>query len=185
MISIYYIVAAVLALVVVGAILGPILARRRHTERLQDQFGSEYDRAVKTAGSEKEAQTELNGRRKHIESLNIRPLSVAERERYMADWSTVQNKFVDQPGQATVEADHLIMEVMQLRDYPVSNFEQRAADISVQYPALVSKYRAARAIAVLNEQHHAGTEDLRQAMINYRSLFDELLKAETVAPEKA
>jgi hypothetical protein len=116
--------------------------------------------------------------------LNIRPLSISERERYLADWTAVQAKFVDQPGQAIVEAGHLIMEVMRIRAYPVSDFEQRAADISVNYPALVSNYRAAREIAIKNEHHQADTEELRQAMIYYRSLFDELLKTETVAPEE-
>jgi hypothetical protein len=180
----YMIIAVVLVLVILGAILAPIFARRKRSERFHDKFGAEYDRTVQSTGNEKKAQTELDGRRKHVETLNIRPLSAHERERYLSDWTAVQAKFVDQPGQATVEADHLIMEVMQLRDYPVSNFEQRAADISVNYPALVTNYRAARAIAIKNEQHHAGTEDLRQAMINYRSLFTELLATETVPPEK-
>ncbi len=133
---------------------------------------------METAGGKKAAQAELNERERHVGTLKIRPLLPPERERYATDWTAVQAKFVDEPGQATAEADHLIMEVMQLRDYPVSDFEQRAADVSIQYPALVANYRAARAIAVLNEQHHAGTEDLRQAMIHYRSLFDELLKPE-------
>jgi len=97
--------------------------------------------------------------------LNIRPLSVRERERYQVDWATVQGKFVDQPAEATQEADHLIMEVMALRDYPVSDFEQRAADISVKYPALVTNYRAAREIAIKNKNHKASTEELRQALI--------------------
>ena len=178
------IVTVILVLVIVGAIMGPIFARRRRSARFQDKFGPEYDRSVQTQGSEKNAQTELNERQKHVDTLTIRPLSKSERERYLADWAAVQAKFVDQPGQATVEADHLIMEVMQLRDYPVSDFEQRAADISVNYPALVTNYRAARETAIRNEHHQAGTEDLRKAMINYRSLFDELLKSETVAPEK-
>jgi len=180
----YIIIAVVVVLLILGAILAPKFSRRQRSERFKNQYGPEYDRTVKSAGDEKKAQAELNARRKHVEALNIRPLSASERERYMTEWTAVQAKFVDQPGQATVEADHLIMEVMQLRAYPVSDFEQRAADISVQYPALVSNYRAAREIAIKNEQHHAGTEDLRQAMIHYRSLFDELLKAETVAPEK-
>lgn len=180
----YIIIAVVLVVVIFGALLAPTFARRRRSERFHDQYGSEYDRSVKTTGSEKKAQAELNQRKKHVETLNIRPLTANERERYMGDWKTVQAKFVDQPGQATVEADHLIMEVMQLRAYPVSDFEQRAADVSVQYPTLVANYRAARAIAVKNEQHKADTEDLRQAMIHYRSLFDELLKTETVPPEK-
>jgi len=180
----YIIIIVVLVLVILGAILAPIFARRKRSERFQDQYGAEYDRSVKTTGSEKKAQAELNQRKKHVETLNIRRLTASERDRYMGDWKTVQAKFVDQPGQATVEADHLIMEVMQLRAYPVSDFEQRAADISVQYPALVANYRAAREIAIKNEQQHASTEDLRQAMINYRFLFDELLQTETVPPEK-
>jgi len=172
------IIAVVLVLVIVGAILAPIFARRKRSQRFQNKFGSEYDRTVQTTGNEKKAQAELNERRKHVDTLNIRPLSISERERYLADWTAVQSKFVDQPGQATVEADHLIMEVMKMRAYPVSDFEQRAADISVNYPALVSNYRAAREIAVKNEQHSANTEELRQAMIYYRSLFDELLETE-------
>jgi hypothetical protein len=180
----YIIIVVVLVLVVLGAILAPIFSRRKRSERFRNQYGTEYDRSVKNTGSEKKAQAELTDRKKHVATLDIRPLDAGERERYMADWKTVQAKFVDEPGQATVEADHLIMEVMQLRSYPVSDFEQRAADISVQYPALVANYRAAREIAVKNEQHHASTEDLRHAMIHYRSLFDELLKGETVPPEK-
>jgi hypothetical protein len=180
----YLIIAVVLVLVIFGTILGLIFARRKRSERFQNKFGSEYDRAVENAGSEKEAQTELEERQKHVDTLKIRTLSDPERQRYQAEWTAIQAKFVDQPGQANVEADRLIMEVMQLRDYPVSDFEQRAADISVQYPALVSNYRAARAIALKNENHQAGTEELRQSMIYYRSLFDELLKTETVPPEK-
>jgi hypothetical protein len=177
----YIIIVVVLVLVIMSLILAPIFARRK---RFHDQYGPEYDRTVKTMGNEKKAQTELDGRRKHVETLNIRPLSISERERYLADWTAVQAKFVDQPGQATVEADHLIMEVMKIRAYPVSDFEQRAADISVNYPALVSNYRLAREIAIKNEHHQADTEELRQALIYYRSLFDELLKTETVVPEK-
>jgi len=172
----YIIVAVVLVLVIVGLILGPIFARRKRSERFHDQFGPEYDRTVQSLGNEKEAQAELDERRKHVETLNIRPLSLSERERYLADWTAVQSKFVDEPGQAVGDADRLIMEVMQLRAYPVSDFEQRAADISVNYPDLVSNYRAAREIALKNEQQQADTEELRQAMIHYRSLFKELLE---------
>jgi hypothetical protein len=132
-------------------------------------------------GNEKKAQTELDERRKHVEALDIRPLSTHERERYLADWADAQSKFVDEPGQAIVNADRLIMEVMQVRAYPLSDFEQRAADVSVSYPALVSNYRAAREIALKNEQNQATTEELRQAMIYYRSLFEELLGTESVA----
>ena len=173
-------IAVVLILVIMGIILAPIFARRKRSERLHDQFGTEYDLTVETMGNEKKAHIELDERQKHVEALNIRPLSVKERERYLAAWAAVQAKFVDQPAQATVEADHLIMEVMQMRDYPVSDFEQRAADISVNYPALVSNYRAAREIAIKNEHHQADTEELRQAMIYYHSLFEELVGMDAV-----
>lgn len=177
----YLIIAVVLALVVIIiAVLWPMLVRRKRSERLQGQFGSEYDHTVEVLGDEKKAQTELEKRQKHVEALNIRPLSAGEREGYLADWTEVQSKFVDEPGQVIVDADRLIMEVMQLRAYPISDFEQRAADVSVSYPTLVSNYRAARVIALKNQDHQADTEELRQAMIYYRSLFDELLVADAV-----
>jgi hypothetical protein len=180
----YIIIAVVVIVVIMGAIMAPTFARRKKSQKFQSKYGPEYDRTVQTAGNEKKAQAELNGRQKHVDTLNIRPLSVSERERYQAEWTAIQAKFVDQPGQATVEADHLIMEVMKVRAYPISDFDQRAADISVNYPNLVSNYRAAREIAIKNEQHTATTEELRQALIHYRSLFDELLKEEEVVPEK-
>ena len=183
--STYLIIAVVVILLIMGIIMAVGFSRRQRTKRLQNKFGPEYDRTVEKAGNEKKAMAELGERQKHVDSLHIRPLSVDERERYLAQWKAVQAKFVDEPGQATVEADHLIMEVMKARAYPVSDFEQRAADLSVNYPELVSNYRAARAIALKNEQHSANTEELRQAFIYYRSLFDELLKEETVIPEKA
>jgi FtsZ-interacting cell division protein ZipA len=180
----YLIIGVVVILVIIGLILGAVSSRRQRTKRFQKKFGPEYEHTVQSAGNEKKAQSELNERQKHVDTLDIRPLSVSERERYQAEWKAVQNKFIDQPGQATIEADHLIMEVMKVRAYPVSDFEQRAADISASYPALVSNYRAAREIAVKNEQHSANTEELRQALIYYRSLFDELLKDEAVVPER-
>jgi len=156
------------------------MTRRKRAERLQGQFGSEYDHTVQALGNEKKAQTELEKRQKHVEALDIRPLTVDEHKRYLADWVAVQSKFVDEPDRAVVDADRLIMEVMQLRAYPISDFEQRAADVSVSYPALVSNYRAARVIALKNQEHDADTEELRQAMIYYRSLFDELLVTDAV-----
>ena len=180
----YIIIGVILVLVVLGAVIAVVSSRRQRSKGFQNKYGPEYDRTVQSAGNEKKAQAELDERRKHVETLNIRPLSVSERERYQAEWTAIQAKFVDQPGQATVEADHLIMEVMKVRAYPVSDFEQRAADISVNYPALVSNYRLAREIAIKNEQHSANTEELRQAFIYYRSLFDELLKEELITPER-
>jgi hypothetical protein len=135
-------------------------------------------------GGKNKAHAELDERMKHVKTLDIRPLSAIERERYLADWAAVQSKFVDEPGKAIVDADRLIMEVMQIRAYPVSDFEQRAADVSVSYPTLVTNYRAAREIAIKNEQHQANTEELRQAMIYYRSLFTELLGPEAVVAKE-
>ena len=177
----FMIVASVAIVVIIVAVWWPLMARRKRSERLQGQFGPEYDHTVQVLGDEKQARTELEKRQKHVEALNIRPLTANEHKRYLADWVAVQSKFVDEPDQAVVDADRLIMEVMRLRAYPVSDFEQRAADISVSYPTLVSNYRAARVIALKNQEHHAETEELRQAMIYYRSLFDELLVTDAVA----
>ena len=177
-------IVIVLVIVVLIAISVPVAARRRRAQRLHDRFGPEYDRTVRSVGDEQKAQQELDDRQKHVESLNIRSLSVDEREKYLAAWSAIQAKFVDEPGQAIDDAGRLIMEVMQARGYPMADFDQRAADISVNYPNLVNNYREARLIAVKNEQHLASTEDLRQAMINYRSLFDELLQTEAVVEKE-
>jgi cytoskeletal protein RodZ len=171
----YWIIAIAVIVVLAIALLIPALSRKNRTNKLQTQFGTEYDHTVQSAGSEKKAQTELEERQTYVKTLDIRPLTLSERERYLGDWAAVQSKFVDEPGQAILDADRLIMEVMQLRNYPVSDFDQRAADISVSYPTLVSNYRSGRAIAVKNEQLQANTEELRQAMIFYRSLFEELL----------
>jgi hypothetical protein len=174
------IITVVLVMVVIGVILALLFARRNRSKQLKNQFGAEYEHTVQAYGDEKKAQVELIERQKHVEALDIHPLSAIECERYQEDWAAVQAKFVDEPGQAITEADRLIMEVMQVRGYPISDFEQRAADLSVSYPALVSNYRAARAIALKNEQGQADTEELRQAMLYYHSLFDELVKTEEV-----
>ena len=176
----YMIIAVALIVVVLGIVLLPMLARRKRSDRLHDQFGSEYEHTVQVLGDEKKAQNELEERQKYVKALDIRPLSEIEHKRYTADWAAIQSKFVDEPGQAIVDADRLIMEVMQLRAYPLADFEQRAADVSVSYPALVSNYRAARVIALKNQEHKADTEELRQAMIYYRSLFDELLVPDAI-----
>jgi len=174
-------IIAVAAFVILAALYLLVRARRKRSERLQNELGPEYDHTVQAMGGRKKAQVELDERRKHVETLDIRPLTASERGQYLADWTAVQSKFVDEPGQAIVLADRLITQAMEMRGYPVSDFEQRAADLSVNYPALVSDYRAAREIAVRNEQHLADTEELRQAMIHYRSLFEQLLGPEPVA----
>jgi hypothetical protein len=178
------IVIVVVVLVTVGVILGVVSSQRKRSQKLHEHFGPEYEHTVQAVGDEKKAQNELAERQKHVDTLDIRPLSAPERDRYLASWAAVQSKFVDEPGQAIIDADQLIIEVMQLRNYPVSDFDQRAADISVNYPALVTNYRAAREIANKNKLQQADTEELRQAMIYYRSLFEELLGTEAVVTEK-
>ncbi len=175
------IIVAFLVLVVI--VLALAYNGRRRSQRLQDRFGPEYDRTVQEKGSQKAAEAELEQRQKHVETLNIRPLNQAEHDRYQAEWNEIQRKFVDNPAQAIKDADRLIIEVMQVRNYPIANFEERAADISVKYPSVVTNYRAAHEIAMKNEQSLADTEELRQAMVYYRSLFNELLKTEPSAVE--
>jgi hypothetical protein len=174
-------VAAVVALVVV---LGVILAlRKRHTRTLADRFGPEYDRALETAGERTKAEAELEARAKRVEHLQIRPLTPTEHDRFAGLWRSAQERFVDSPPTAVTEADQLVTEVMRVRGFPMSDFEQRAADVSVVHPQLVTNYRAAHAIAVNSAGQQASTEDLRQAMVHYRALFEELLGAPATEPE--
>ena len=166
------------AAVVLFAALGMVLARRKKSEQHHGQFKAEYDLTVKSMGGEKQAQAELDVRQKHVDSMILHTLADSDHERYSTEWAAIQSKFVDAPGQAMMDADRLAMEVMIARGYPVSDFDQRAADISINYPAIVTSYRAAHEISLKNEQKLADTEEIRQAFLHYRSLFEELLKAE-------
>ena len=168
------------ATIVVGVIIAAIAAwlslRKRRTERLRAQFGgSEYDRAVKEDGNRRLAEAGLNERTARVESLNIRPLAQGDRSRFLESWRRVEARFVDGPGGAVTEADQLIGDVMSTRGYPVSDFEQRAADISVDHPLVLDNYRTAHDIALRQRKGQTSTEDLRQAMIHYRTLFEELV----------
>jgi FtsZ-interacting cell division protein ZipA len=165
----------VLALLVVLAIFA---GRQRRSRKLRDQFGPEYDRTVAEAGDRKEAESRLQERTERRQQLDIVPLDPAERDRYVEAWKQTQARFVDEPAEATREADRLITAVMRQRGYPIEDFEQRAADISVDHPQVVDDYRAAQAIAAANERSEASTEDLRQALVHYRSLFEELLEVD-------
>jgi hypothetical protein len=179
----YMVIAVIVVLVIVGVVLAPILARKKHSENLKDKFGSEYDRLVESTGDAKKARAELDERQKHADNLVLHPLSSGESNRYQTDWDAVQSSFIDEPGQAVVKADRLIIEIMQVRGYPLSDFDHRAADISVIYPGLVSDYRTAQEIAIKNGQQQANTEELRQAMIHYRSLFSALLEHDAAVKE--
>ena len=171
-----WIVIAVAAVVVLALVLWSAL-RARRTRTLQQGFGPEYDRTVADAPSKREAEAELSERQKRREELDIRPLDAGARERYAEAWQVTQARFVDEPGGAIAEADVLIQQVMRERGYPVEVFDQRAADVSVDHPEVVNNYRAAHGISIAHERERATTEDLRRAMVHYRSLFDELLES--------
>ncbi|MGA2483405.1 MAG: hypothetical protein ABSF92_09825 [Candidatus Acidiferrales bacterium] len=160
--------------------------RRRRSAKLRTRFGSaEYDRALQEGGSRRHAEAGLDKRTDRVESLHIRPLGPGDRARFVESWSRVQARFVDGPGGAVAEADQLLRDVMSTRGYPISDFEQRAADISVDYPLVLENYRSAHAIAVRQTRGQASTEELRQAMIHYRTLFDELVGVPETARAKA
>lgn len=169
-----WIVIAIAAVVVIALVVWSAL-RTRRTRTLREGFGPEYDRTVADAPSKREAEADLLERRERREELDIRPLDDDARERYAEEWQATQARFVDDPGGAVTEADVLIQRVMRERGYPVEDFEQRAADVSVDHPEVVNNYRAAHAISIAHERERASTEDLRLAMQHYRSLFDELL----------
>jgi len=159
--------------------------RKRKTERLRTQFGgAEYNRAVKEGGSRQKAEAVLDKRADRVESFHIQPLGPGDRARFVESWREVQARFVDGPGGALTEADQLLRDVMSTRGYPVSEFEQRAADISVDHPLVLEHYRSAHEIAVRQTQGQASTEDLRQAMIHYRALFEELVGEPELARTK-
>jgi FtsZ-interacting cell division protein ZipA len=177
----------VVAIVVVAAVLivaGISMSRRRRSEHLKDRFGREYDRAVAAKGDRAKAEEDLAEREKRVEKLHIRPLEAKERREFIDRWTDVQARFVDDPARAVAFADALLGEAMTARGYPVSDFEQRAGDISVDHPVVVDHYRKAHEIAVRHGRGQASTEELRQAMIHYRALFDSLVGAEAPAPSR-
>jgi hypothetical protein len=174
---------AAAVLVIVAVVIWLYVRKRRGTTAgLRQKFGPEYDRAVLTHGSKAEAK--LADREKRMEKLNIRDLDAMEHERYSKQWQSVQSRFVDSPKGAVAEADDLVSSVMKARGYPVSDFEQRAADISVDHPRVVEDYRSAHGIALRVGKDAATTEDLRTAMIHYRSLFEELVQVPALLEKK-
>jgi hypothetical protein len=172
-----WIVIAIAAVVVLAAIAWSAYSNRRR-KGLQERFGSEYDHTVADAPSRREAESELAEREKRRDELEIRPLEPQTRDRYASEWHNTQAKFVDDPQTAVGDADRLIQQVMRDRGYPVEDFDQRAADLSVDHPEVISNYRAAHGISIANERGNASTENLRTAMVHYRELFEELLETE-------
>jgi hypothetical protein len=173
---VWIVIVAIVAIVVFGVVFSAL--RTRRSRSLQDQFGREYDRTVDKAGGRREAERELAERQKRHDELDLKPLSQDARERYLQQWQVTQGRFVDDPTGAVSEADDLVQRVMRDRGYPVDDFEQRAADISVEHPELVEKYRTANGIARASERGEASTEDLRHSVRHYRALFVELLEVD-------
>lgn len=161
-----------------------IAADKVRSRRLRERFGPEYDQAVQRAQDRNLAEAELQSREQRVKKFRIVPLSSQDRAHYRETWAAVQNRFVDDPQAAVKEGHGQIFEVMEKRGYPVTNFEQAAADLSVDYPEVVENYRKASAIAAKNREGKAGTEELRQALVHLRALFNELLEAPTPKSEK-
>jgi FtsZ-interacting cell division protein ZipA len=170
-----WIVIAVVAVIVVLAVAWSATRTRRSRE-LKDTFGQEYDRTVEQTGDRRAAEKELRERQKQHEELDIRPLSRESRDRYVRQWQSTQARFVDDPKGAVAEADMLVQQVMQERGYPVDDFDRRVAEISVEHPDLVEKYRTAHGIAQKSDRNEASTEELRHSVRHYRALFSELLE---------
>ena len=169
----WVVVAVIVAAVILVA--AAVALRSRRTATLREGFGPEYDRALEDHGDRRAAEEELRRRRDRRRGLDIRPLAPDVREDYAERWTATQRRFVDAPEGAVAEADELVAQVMRDRGYPVDDFEQRAADVSVDHPETVEHYRQAHAISVDSALGHASTEDLRKAMVHFRALFDDLL----------
>jgi hypothetical protein len=167
------IIAIVVAVVVVAAAI-VLIIRNQRSKRLRTRFGPEYSRVIGETGSKMQAEAKLEKLEKRVERFDLRPLSPVARANFVAAWQKIQSRFVDDPKGALTEADKLIQEVMAARGYPVTDFDQRAADISVNHPLIVEHYRAGHDIALEHSKGRASTEEMRQAMIHYRTLFAEL-----------
>jgi hypothetical protein len=172
------ILVAVVVLVIIG-LLAMAFSRYQRSRRLKERFGPEYERLANEAGDKRKVESELEARLAHVESLDIRSLSAEEVNRYSLEWQATQAEFVDEPHASVQKADRLIREVMQAKGYPVDDFEQRAADISVDYPDLVTDYRGLHMIAKKEQDDHVSTEEMRQAMVHGRALFENLVTKNT------
>ena len=177
---IWIVIAVVVVLVIVVAIAAVASRRRRH--HLQQRFGSEYDRTVEGADRRREAERDLRDREARHDELELRPLSDASRQRYTQQWQEMQSGFVDRPQVAVADADRLITDLMRERGYPVDDFDTRSELVSVDHPDVVENYRTAHGIAVRTVDGRTTTEDLRQAVVSYRALFEEMLVDDSDAP---
>ena len=172
------IVGIVVVAAIVIAVVGYVYSRQRRRAHLRERFGPEYDRTVHTVGTTGRAEAVLEERERRVQKFKIRPLTPAQADAFSREWRRIQAKFVDDPDDAVTEAERLVSEVMAARGYPLDEFDTRAADISVDHPHVVENYRTARELALRRQRGEAGTEELRQAVVNYRALFDELLEVD-------
>ena len=173
-----WVVFALLAVVAIAIVVWASV-RARRSKQLREGFGPEYERVVDEAGDKREAERELQARQERHDEFDIHPLAAGAQARYSSEWRTVQERFVDEPDTAVRDADRLVQQVMAERGYPVEeDFERRADDLSVDYPELVENFRKGNRLWSDYEAGNAGTEDLRQAMVHYRALFEELLEEE-------
>jgi hypothetical protein len=170
------IAAAVVILVALAVFVALSMNRRRRTERLKTHFGPEYERALDEAGDQRAAEKELVARQRKRQKLDIVALAPESRARYAEKWRAVQTAFVDNPSSSVGDADRLVTQVMRERGYPVDDFDQRAADISVDHPDVVEHYRSAHVIHLAQEKGDIGTEAQREAFVHYRALFEKLLE---------
>jgi hypothetical protein len=171
---------AVIAVAVVIVVMASM--RRRRSHHLQGRFGSEYDRTLDGAGNRRDAERDLRERESRRDELELKPLSEASRGRYEQQWADMQGGFVDRPQVAVADADRLITDLMRERGYPVDDFDTRSQLVSVDHPQVVENYRTAHSIAAKNVEGKTSTEDLRQAVISYRALFEEMLVEDVEAP---
>lgn len=176
---------AIVLIALVVAVMVWLLIQRQRSSRLKQRYGSEYDLAVSELGGRQKAEAELMRREERVAKLSIVPLSAADGTRFKEAWGLLQSRFIDNPKGVVGQADVLVRELMTKRGYPMGDFEHRAADISVDHPSVVSNYRAAQAIAARDATGDADTEELRRAVIHYRTLFDELLGMTPTNPSTA
>ena len=171
------VIAIVVVALIVLAVVAWVYSQRRRSEDLQERFGPEYDRAVDQYGTKSNAEAVLEARQQRVENVRVRPISPDDRQRLEQSWHGVEARFVDDPPGAVVAADDLIADVMRVRGYPEADFEQRVGDLSATFPSLTNDYRTGHEVALSSRRGEASTEDLRRAMVSYKTIFEKLLGA--------
>ena len=177
------VVVAVVALLIV--IAAWYYSARRRRAQIRERFGPEYDRTVQSVGEPTKAEQILAERAARVERFKLRALAPDQADAFTREWRRIQAKFVDDPDGAAGQADQLVTQVMTARGYPMEDFDRRAEDLSVDHPHVVQNYRTARALVLRRSRGEAGTEELRQAVVNYRALFDELLEVDRPRQRRA